>query len=98
MKKFLSGVLATLTLASCLTVPAFAADGKLFTDEQYADFDPSNYLMNEVTVNDYKEHYVESVDLKGTTWTEGTLVIADRKIGSDGTLYPKRRTSMITRF
>ena len=90
MKKFLSGVLATLTLASCLTVPAFAADGKLFTDEQYADFDPSNYLMNEVTVNDYKEHYVESVDLKGTTWTEGTLVIADRKIGSDGTLYDNK--------
>lgn len=90
MKKFLSGVLATLTLASCLTVPAFAADGKLFTDEQYADFDPSNYLMNEVTVDDYKEHYVESVDLKGTTWTEGTLVIADRKIGSDGTLYDNK--------
>lgn len=90
MKKFLSGVLATLTLASCLTVPAFAANGKLFTDEQYADFDPSNYLMNEVTVNDYKEHYVESVDLKGTTWTEGTLVIADRKIGSDGTLYDNK--------
>lgn len=90
MKKFLSGVLATLTLASCLTVPAFAANGTLFTDEQYADFDPSNYLMNEVTVNDYKEHYVESVDLKGTTWTEGTLVIADRKIGSDGTLYDNK--------
>ncbi|MBM6888141.1 leucine-rich repeat domain-containing protein [Pseudoflavonifractor phocaeensis] len=82
MKKFLSGVLATLTLASCLTVPAFAADGKLFTDEQYADFDPSNYLMNEVTTGDYDDYWVESVGLKGTTWPEGTLVVSDQK--SDG--------------
>ena len=82
MKKFLSGVLATLTLASCLTVPTFAAEGKLFTDEQYADFDPSNYLMNEVTVGDYDDYWVESIGLKGTTWPEGTLVVSDQK--SDG--------------
>lgn len=83
MKKFLSGMIATLTLASCLTVPAFAADGKLFTDEQYADFDKSNYLMNEVIVGDYDDYWVESVDLKGTTWPEGTLVVSDQK-KSDG--------------
>ena len=74
MKKFLSGVLATLTLASCLTVPAFAADGKLFTDEQYADFDPSNYLTNEVTVNDL---FNTNVSFKGNykikIYTKGIL-------------------------
>ena len=84
MKKFLSGVLATLTLASCLTVPAFAADGKLFTDEQYAHFDKSDYLLNEVTVSDYRDYWVESVGLKGTTWPEGTLVVSDQKKSEGG--------------
>lgn len=36
MKKFLSGLLATLTLASCLTIPAFAADGIFPDDAAYA--------------------------------------------------------------
>lgn len=84
MKKFWSGTLAALTLTSCLTVPAFAADGKLFTDEQYAHFDKSDYSMNEVTIDDYREHYAESVDLKGVTWPEGTLVVSDRKLNESG--------------
>lgn len=36
MKKILSGLLATLTLASCLTIPAFAADGIFPDDAAYA--------------------------------------------------------------
>lgn len=36
MKKFLSGLLAALTLASCLTIPAFAADGVFPDDAAYA--------------------------------------------------------------
>ena len=36
MKKFLSSLLAALTLASCLTIPAFAADGVFPDDAAYA--------------------------------------------------------------
>lgn len=43
MKKILSGLLATLTLASCLTIPAFAADG-VFPDD--AGDVPTVYAAN----------------------------------------------------
>lgn len=43
MKKFLSGLLATLTLASSLTIPAFAADGIFPVDAAYA---PTVYAAN----------------------------------------------------
>ncbi len=43
MKKILSGLLATLTLASCLTIPAFAADGVFPDDAAYA---PTVYAVN----------------------------------------------------
>lgn len=43
MKKFLSGLLAALTLASCLTIPAFAADGIFPNDAGDA---PTVYAVN----------------------------------------------------
>lgn len=66
MKKFLSSILAVVTLLSVLTVPAFAANSLPFTDEDYLreDFGPADY-------NKYK---TGSVNNKCVTWPEGTLV------------------------